>query len=99
MKKSKPSEIEDDVQFDDLIDNNPMMTLHNRVESYERERKISWMYTSLEQGRESTENPFEGGANDIPIAQMCRSMEIELKEFLGETDLPSQLLPQNNIIL
>ena len=60
---------------------------------------ISWMYTSLEQVGESTENPFEGGANDIPISQMCRSMEIELREFLGETDLPSQLLPQNNIIL
>jgi putative membrane protein len=29
---------------------------------------ISWMYTSLEQVGESTENPFEGGANDIPIS-------------------------------
>jgi hypothetical protein len=38
MKKSKPSEIEDDGQFDDLIDNDPVLTLHNRVESYERER-------------------------------------------------------------
>ena len=40
MKKSKPSEIEDDGQFDDLIDNDPMMTWHHRVESYEKERKI-----------------------------------------------------------
>jgi len=60
---------------------------------------ISWMYTSLEQVGESTENPFEGGANDVPISQMCRNMEIELREFLGETDLPEPLKPQNNIIL
>jgi ion channel-forming bestrophin family protein len=29
---------------------------------------ISWMYTSLEQVGESTENPFEGNANDVPIS-------------------------------
>jgi len=60
---------------------------------------ISWMYTSLEQVGESTENPFEGGANDVPISQMCRNMEIELREFLGETELPEPLQPQNDIIL
>ncbi|WP_221391516.1 bestrophin family protein [Dyadobacter sp. NIV53] len=60
---------------------------------------ISWMYTSLEQVGESTENPFEGGANDVPISQMCRNMEIELREFLGETELPLPLQAQNNIIL
>ena len=31
---------------------------------------ISWMYTSLERVGESTENPFEGNANDVPISQM-----------------------------
>ena len=60
---------------------------------------ISWMYTSLEQVGESTENPFEGTANDVPISQMCRTIEIELRELLGETDLPPELEPQNNIIL
>src|SRR6185295_11242785 len=33
---------------------------------------ISWMYTSLGRVGESTESPFEGSANDIPISQMCR---------------------------
>ena len=48
---------------------------------------------------ESTENPFEGGANDVPIAQICRQLEIELKEMLREPDLPPPLLPTNQIIL
>lgn len=60
---------------------------------------ISWVYTSLEQVGESTENPFEGGANDVPISQISRSIEIDLREMLGETDLPPALQAKNNIIL
>jgi putative membrane protein len=60
---------------------------------------ISWVYTSLERVGESTENPFEGSANDVPISQICRTAEIELRELLGETDLPSPLQPKNNIVL
>jgi len=60
---------------------------------------ISWMYTSLEQVGESTESPFEGSANDVPISQMCRTAEIDLREMLGETDLPPSLQPKNNIVL
>jgi putative membrane protein len=60
---------------------------------------ISWMYTSLERVGESTENPFQGSANDIPISQMCRAAEIELREMLGETDMPPPLEPRNNIVL
>ena len=60
---------------------------------------ISWVYTSLEQVGESTENPFEGAANDVPISQMSRTIEIDLREILGETDLPPALQPKNNIIL
>ncbi|RDK00058.1 bestrophin family protein [Paraburkholderia lacunae] len=45
---------------------------------------VSWMYTSLEQVGESTENPFEGGANDVPISTLCSIIERDLKEMLGE---------------
>lgn len=60
---------------------------------------LSWVYTSLEQVGESTENPFEGSANDVPISQMSRTIEIDMREMLGETDLPPALQPKNNIIL
>jgi len=60
---------------------------------------VSWMYTSLDQVGESTESPFEGNANDVPISQMCRSIEIDLREMLHESDLPSLLQPTGNIIL
>lgn len=60
---------------------------------------ISWAYTSLDQVGESTENPFEGSANDVPISQMSRNLEIDIREMLGETDLPPALQPENNIVL
>jgi putative membrane protein len=60
---------------------------------------VSWMYVSLDQVGESTENPFEGGANDVPISQMSRLVEVELREMLGESDLPLLLHPKNDIIL
>jgi len=60
---------------------------------------ISWVFTSLEQVGESAENPFEGSANDVPISQISRTIEIDLREMLGETDLPPALTPVNNIVL
>ena len=60
---------------------------------------LSWMYTSLGRVGESTESPFEGSANDIPISHMCRTAEIDLRDMLGELDLPSPVEPTNNILL
>lgn len=60
---------------------------------------ISWVFTSLDQIGESTENPFEGNANDVPISQICRNIEIDMREMLGETELPPALQPKNNIVL
>lgn len=60
---------------------------------------VGWVFTSLEQVGESTENPFEGGANDIPITSMCRTIEIDLREILGETDLPAAIVAENNILM
>ena len=60
---------------------------------------ISWIYTSLDQVGESTENPFEGSANDVPISQMSRTVEIDIREMLGEIDLPPAFQSQNNIVL
>lgn len=59
---------------------------------------IGWMYTSLDQVGESTSNPFESGANDVPISQISRQIEIELRELLGENDLPAPLQPANGIV-
>ncbi|MEM5405043.1 bestrophin family protein [Paraburkholderia unamae] len=45
---------------------------------------VSWMYTSLDQVGDSTENPFEGSANDVPISTLCAQIERDLRSMLGE---------------
>ncbi|MCF0056271.1 bestrophin family protein [Dyadobacter sp. CY356] len=60
---------------------------------------VSWVFTSLEQVGESTENPFEGGPNDVPITSMCRTIEIDLREMLGQKHLPPPITATNEILM
>lgn len=58
---------------------------------------ISWIYTSLEQVGEGTENPFEGSANDVPISRLSTMIERDLRQMQGHADLPA--LPSGAIVL
>jgi putative membrane protein len=60
---------------------------------------MSWMYTALDQVGESSVNPFEGGANDIPISQICIGIEADLRQALGERDIPAAVAPASPIVL
>jgi len=60
---------------------------------------IAWMYVSLDQVGESTENPFEGGANDVPITHVFRLLEAELRKMLGERDVASPSATASDIIM
>ncbi len=58
----------------------------------------SWVFTTMEKIGESSESPFEGSANDVPITAISRTIEIDLREMLGETQLPPVIKAQNNIL-
>jgi putative membrane protein len=60
---------------------------------------VSWVFTSMEKVGEATENPFEGGANDIPMAALSRTIEIDLRDMLDESNLPEPISPKNNILM
>ena len=60
---------------------------------------VSWMYASLDQVGENSANPFEGGANDIPISQICVSIEMDLRQLLDERDVPEAPVPVSPILL
>jgi putative membrane protein len=60
---------------------------------------VSWVFTSMEKVGEATENPFEGGANDIPMAALSRTIEIDLRDMLDESQLPDPISPANNILM
>lgn len=60
---------------------------------------VGWVFHVMERIGESTENPFEGGVNDVPITNICRTIEIDLREMMDETDLPPAITPVNDILL
>lgn len=57
-----------------------------------------WIFTTLEKIGETSENPFEGSANDVPITALCRNIEIDLMEMLDIQHSLKPLQPQNNIL-
>jgi putative membrane protein len=60
---------------------------------------VCWVFNTMEKIGESTENPFEGSANDIPMTALSRTIEIDLREMLEEKELPQPLQPVHNILL
>ena len=59
---------------------------------------VGWIFISLEKVGENSSNPFEGGANDVPISFIARRIEIEMRTMLGEqTDL-KPIEPKENIL-
>lgn len=79
-------------EFDKLGDNMVWLTIPMSA-------LVCWVFLTLESIGESTENPFEGGSNDVPITALSRTIEIDLREMLGETELPPPIQPKNNILM
>jgi putative membrane protein len=60
---------------------------------------IGWVFVMMELIGDYSENPFSGLGNDIPMLSLCRTIEIDLREMLGETDLPEPIKPVNNVLM
>jgi putative membrane protein len=60
---------------------------------------IGWVYVMMEVVGDYSENPFQGMANDIPMLSLCRVIEIDMREMLGETDLPPSIQAKNGILM
>ncbi len=60
---------------------------------------IGWVFNAMDRVGEATENPFEGNANDTPITTLSRTIEIDLREMLGESHIPAPIPAQRNIQL
>ena len=60
---------------------------------------ISWIFFTMEAVGDSSEDPFEGFINDVPMTALCRTIEIDMRDMLYETDIPEQVKPVNNVLL
>lgn len=60
---------------------------------------VAWVFHTMEKIGEASENPFEGGANDIAMTSLSRTIEIDLREMLEEEDIPPVIEAVNNILM
>ena len=60
---------------------------------------VSFMFYVLMRVGEFNEDPFENRITDTPMTALCRTIEIDLREQLGETELPPSIEPDDGILL
>jgi len=60
---------------------------------------VGWVFLVMELIGDYSENPFEGLGNDIPMLSLCRTIEIDLKEMLGEKNLPEKIKTMNGVLM
>ncbi|MBT8494775.1 MAG: multidrug transporter [Deltaproteobacteria bacterium] len=49
---------------------------------------IGWVFLTTDKIGDWSENPFEGLHNDVPISSMARGIERDIREMIGERELP-----------
>ncbi|MFZ6053262.1 bestrophin family protein [Halocola ammonii] len=59
----------------------------------------SWVFWMMEMIGSTSENPFEGLYNDVPISSMATSIEIDILQMLDEDELPESIQPVGNMKL
>lgn len=60
---------------------------------------VTWCFHTLDSVGEASVNPFEGSPNDVPITQISRTIEIDMRDMLDESNLPPAITPINQIVL
>jgi putative membrane protein len=60
---------------------------------------LAWVFWMMEGAGDYTENPFEGLAFDVPMTSLTRTIEIDLREMLGETKLPETIGPKDGFVV
>ena len=60
---------------------------------------ISWVFFTLELIGEVSENPFEGSPNDVPITDLTRGIEIDIRQLIDDTGIPPKYEWRNGIVM
>jgi ion channel-forming bestrophin family protein len=59
---------------------------------------ISFVFAIIGKVGEVNEDPFENRITDVPLSALCNTIERDLREMLGETELPIKLESSNGYL-
>lgn len=60
---------------------------------------IIWVFFLMEKIGDYSENPFEGTYNDVPITQISRGIEIDIREMIDDENIPEPVKDTNGFLL
>ncbi len=60
---------------------------------------IIWVFFLMEKIGDYSENPFEGAYNDVPITSIARGIEIDLREMIGDENIPKPVEAENGFLM
>ena len=59
---------------------------------------VSWVFVTIELVGHISEDPFEHRMNDVPMSALCRALEIDLRQMLGETAVYAPLEAEEGVL-
>lgn len=59
---------------------------------------IAWVFVTMEGVGDASEDPFERSINDVPMNALCVTIERDLRQMLGETELPEPEKPADFVL-
>ena len=59
---------------------------------------VGFMFLALDKVGRDLEDPFDNSIHDVPITAIATTIEINLRQMLGETELPAQEKPIDGIL-
>jgi putative membrane protein len=59
---------------------------------------LSFVFAIIGKVGEVNEDPFENRITDVPLTALCNTVEHDLREMLGETDLPAKKEPEHGFL-
>ena len=59
---------------------------------------VGFMFLALDKIGRDLEDPFENTIYDLPLTSITTTIEINLRQMLGETSLPEAATPTNGIL-
>ena len=59
---------------------------------------VGFMFLALDQIGRDLEAPFENDEHDVPLTSLSKSIEINLRQLLGDTELPDPVKPLYGVL-
>lgn len=60
---------------------------------------VAYTFFGLDALGDEIEEPFGLDENDLPLDTLCRTIEINLRESIGDTVIPAALAPVNYCLM